>query len=189
MSAGLGRREQLAADLGGAARDPPSARCCGVHDRRAPRRAAAPGFSSISLLASRPAPETYSPSPPRCRRAVRRAPACRCRSHRDLGAHAVRPEAVDLAFLERLGGEQAERCGLADGEPGTGPICTSVGCVPAFQQLLQPIDRARRRSDAQAFDAAQITFPASNLLATTRNQYMCCASAQSSFAPCQSLNA
>ena len=71
-------------------------------------------------------------------------------AHRDLGAHAVCPEAVELAFLKRVRGHQAETEAPGHAYPGTGADFTLALRLDAglAQHALQPVDRAGRGAEA-----------------------------------------
>src|SRR4029077_10042797 len=81
-------------------------------------------------------------------------------SHRDLRAHAVRPEAVDLFLLESLGGEEAEGCALAEGARHRADLHVALRIdARGLQHLLQPVHRPRRGSYALVLDGGQIALP------------------------------
>src|SRR5205807_2364111 len=78
-------------------------------------------------------------------------------AHGDLGAHAVRPEAVDLAFLGRLGSHQPEGRLFSSSAGHRSDFHVARRVDPrALQHALQGVDRPGRCPDAQAFHGAQI---------------------------------
>ena len=110
-------------------------------------------------------------------------------AHRDLGAHAVGPEAVNLALLERLRGGHAEvHAGAL--RPRHGSDRTSSRCTidaGSLEQTAQPhVDPGCRADAAPLDDAGIAALSRCRSACMTRNQYMPCACAQRSFTPCHS---
>src|SRR6185312_5278725 len=106
--------------------------------------------------------------------------------HRDLGAHTVRPEAVDLMVFKRLRGGEAEIDGLARERAGHG------GDLDGVALQVVPASIKRRRRPISTHGAAPMLRPlttsrsprlAPRSLCITKNQYMPCACAHTSLTP------